>query len=63
MLNDRLSSVSADTAQMLRTAALLGGRFAVTDLGVVVLHRSASDLAAAVQEAVAAGILTGSGPD
>ena len=62
MLNDRLSSVSADTARMLRTAALLGGRFAVTDLGVV-LHTSASDLAAAVQEAVAAGILTGSGPE
>jgi predicted ATPase len=57
VLTDRLSSVSAGTAQMLRTAALLGGRFAVTDLAVV-LRRPASELAADVQEAVAAGILT-----
>jgi DNA-binding CsgD family transcriptional regulator len=62
VLTDRLSSVSAGTAQMLRTAALLGGRFAVTDLAVV-LRRPASDLAASVQEAVAAGILIGSDPD
>ena len=62
VLTDRLSSVSAGTAQMLRTAALLGGRFAVTDLAVV-LRRPASELAAGVEEAVAAGILTGSGPD
>ena len=62
MLNDRLSSVSAETAQMLRTAALLGGRFAVTDLAVL-LRRPASDLAAGLQEAVAAGILVGSGPE
>ncbi len=62
VLNDRLSSVSAETAQMLRAAALLGGRFAVTDLAVV-LRRPASELAAGVQEAVAAGILIGSGPD
>jgi DNA-binding CsgD family transcriptional regulator len=57
VLTDRLSSVSAGTAQLLRTAALLGGRFAVTDLAVV-LHRPASALAADVQEAVAADILT-----
>jgi DNA-binding CsgD family transcriptional regulator/tetratricopeptide (TPR) repeat protein len=62
VLTGRLSSVSAGTAQLLRTAALLGGRFAVTDLAVV-LHRPASDLAADVQEAVAAGIVTGSDPD
>ena len=62
VLTDRLSSVSADTAQMLRTAALLGGRFAVTDLAVV-LRRPASELAAGVEEAVAAGILIGSDPD
>ena len=62
VLTDRLSSVSADTAQMLRTAALLGGRFAVTDLAVV-LRRPASELAADVEEAVAAGILIGSDPD
>jgi DNA-binding CsgD family transcriptional regulator len=62
VLTDRLSSVSADTAQMLRTAALLGGRFAVTDLAVV-LRRPASELAADIEEAVAAGILSGSDPD
>jgi DNA-binding CsgD family transcriptional regulator len=62
VLSDRLSSVSAETAQMLRTAALLGGRFAVTDLGVV-LRRPVSDLAGGLQEAVAAGILIGSGTD
>jgi DNA-binding CsgD family transcriptional regulator len=62
VLNDRLSSVSAGTAQLLRTGALLGGRFAVTDLAVVA-RRPVSDLAAGLQEAVAAGILTGSGSD
>jgi DNA-binding CsgD family transcriptional regulator/tetratricopeptide (TPR) repeat protein len=61
-LSDRLSSVPAETARMLRTAALLGGRFAVTDLAVM-LRRSASDLADGLQEAVAAGILAGSGPE
>lgn len=62
VLNGRLSSVSAETARMLRTAALLGGTFAVTDLAVV-MRRPASDLSAAVEEAVTAGILIGSGPD
>jgi DNA-binding CsgD family transcriptional regulator/tetratricopeptide (TPR) repeat protein len=62
VLTDRLGSVSAETAQMLRTAALLGGRFAVSDLAVV-LRRPASDLAAGLQEAVAAGILAGSGSE
>ncbi len=62
VLTDRLSSVSAGTAQLLQTAALLGGRFAVTDLAVV-RHRPPSELTADVQEAVAAGILTGSEPD
>ncbi|MGH3173678.1 MAG: helix-turn-helix transcriptional regulator, partial [Streptosporangiaceae bacterium] len=62
VLTDRLSSVPAETAQMLRTAALLGGRFTVTDLAVV-LRRPVSDLAAALQESAAAGILAGSGAD
>ena len=62
MLSDRLSSVPAETARVLRTAALLGGRFAVTDLAVV-LRRPVSDLADGLQEAVAAGILAGSGPE
>jgi DNA-binding CsgD family transcriptional regulator len=62
VLNDRLSSVSAETAQMLRIASLLGGRFAVTDLAVL-LRRPVSDLAGGLQEGVAAGILLGSGPE
>jgi DNA-binding CsgD family transcriptional regulator/tetratricopeptide (TPR) repeat protein len=61
-LTDRLSSVPAETAQMLRTAALLGGRFTVTDLAVV-LRRPVSDLVAGLQEAAAAGILAGSGAE
>jgi DNA-binding CsgD family transcriptional regulator len=62
VLSDRLSSVSAETAQMMRTAALLGGRFAVPDLAVM-MRRPVSDLADGLQEAVAAGILVGSGPE
>ena len=62
VLNDRLSSVSAETAQILRTAALLGGKFTVTDLAVL-LRRPVSELAAGLQEAVAARILVGSGAE
>ncbi len=62
VLNDRLSSVSAVTAQILRTAALLGGKFTVTDLAVL-LRRPVSELAAGLQEAVAARILVGSGSE
>jgi DNA-binding CsgD family transcriptional regulator len=62
VLAARLGSVSDATAQVLRAAALLGGRFAVTDLGVV-LRRPVSELAVHLEEAVAAGILADSGPD
>ena len=62
MLNDRLSSVSAQAAQILRTAALLGGKFTVTDLAVL-LRRPVSELAAGLQEVVAARILVGSGAE
>src|SRR5580693_6695230 len=62
VLNDRLSSVSARTAQILRTAALLGGKFTVTDLAVL-LGKPVSELAAGLQEAVAARILVGSGSE
>jgi DNA-binding CsgD family transcriptional regulator/tetratricopeptide (TPR) repeat protein len=58
VLDDRLASVSAESAQLLRAAALLGGRFAVTDLAVV-LRRPVSDLAAGLQEAVTAAIVDG----
>ena len=56
VLEDRLGSVSAETARLLRTAALFGGRFTVTDLAVL-LRRPASELAVSLQEAVAAAIL------
>ncbi|MGC5033656.1 helix-turn-helix transcriptional regulator [Micromonospora sp. DT229] len=59
-LSDRLSVVSVSTAQMLRTASLLGGEFAVTDLAAL-LRRTASDLAEGLQDAVAAGIVVGVG--
>ena len=62
VLDDRLSSVSAQTAQTLRTAALFGGRFAVTDLAAL-LRRPVSDLAASLEEAVTAGIVDGSGAE
>ena len=62
VLTDRLGSVPAETAQMLRTAALLGGRFTVTDLAVL-RRRPAWELAAGLQEAVAAGLLAGSGAE
>jgi DNA-binding CsgD family transcriptional regulator/tetratricopeptide (TPR) repeat protein len=60
VLTDRLSSVSPETAQLLRAAALLGGGFSATDLAVV-LRQPVSGLAAGLQEALAAGILAGSG--
>jgi len=62
VLTERLSTVAPETARMLRAAALLGGRFAVTDLAVVV-RQPVSALAAGLQEAVAAGILSGSGAE
>jgi DNA-binding CsgD family transcriptional regulator/tetratricopeptide (TPR) repeat protein len=62
VLEDRLNSVSAETAQLLRMAAVLGGRFAVGDVAVV-LRRPASDLVASLQEAVAAAILDGAGTE
>lgn len=62
VLDDRLTSVSPETGEMLRTATLLGSEFGVSDLAVL-LGKPASALSAAVREAVAVGILAGSGPD
>src|SRR5580698_1435123 len=62
VLSDRLSSVSAETERVLRTAALLGVKFTVTDLAVL-LRKPVSELAAGLQEAVAARILVGSGSE
>ena len=60
VLDGRLSSVSEETAQLLRAAALFGGKFAVTDLSVV-LRRPVVDLAAGLREAAGAGIVDGAG--
>jgi tetratricopeptide (TPR) repeat protein len=62
VLDGRLSSVSEEAAQLLRAAALLGGRFAVADLSVV-LRRPVVDLAAGLREAVGAGIVDGAGAE
>src|SRR6204780_2416304 len=62
VLNDRLGSVSAQKAQILRAAALLRAKFTVTHLAVL-LGRPVSELAAGLQEAVTARILVGSGAE
>jgi tetratricopeptide (TPR) repeat protein len=62
VLDGRLSSVSEEAAQILRAAALLGRRFAVSDLSVV-LRRPVVDLAAGLREAVDAGIVDGAGAE
>ncbi len=62
VLTDRLNSVSPATAELLRGAALLGGRFSAADLSVA-LGQPVSGLAAGLQEALAAGILAGSGTE
>ena len=59
-ISDRLGFVSNQTLNVLRAAALLGAEFSVADLSAVV-GRSAVDLAAAVEEAAAAGVLVESG--
>jgi len=58
---DRLDFVTEETRKVLRTAALLGSEFTVTDLAVT-LERSAGSLAEQVQEALAAGVLESVGP-
>jgi DNA-binding CsgD family transcriptional regulator len=60
VVRDRLVSVSDATAELLRTAALLRGKFAVTDLAVL-MRKPAWELSTCIQEAVAAGILAGAG--
>jgi DNA-binding CsgD family transcriptional regulator len=62
VLTERLSSVQPEVARMLRGATLLGGQFTVGDLAVV-LGQPVPALAAGLQEAVAAGILAGSGAE
>jgi DNA-binding CsgD family transcriptional regulator len=59
-ISDRLGFVSGPTLAMLRTAALLGPTFSVTDLGSVT-GRPVVELADAVDQAVTAGVLLESG--
>jgi DNA-binding CsgD family transcriptional regulator len=57
---DRLDFLSDGTLEVLRSAALLGPEFSVTDLAQVV-GRPAGSLAGAVQEGIDAGVLEPSG--
>jgi DNA-binding CsgD family transcriptional regulator/tetratricopeptide (TPR) repeat protein len=59
---DRLGFAAGPVRDVLRAAALLGVDFAVHDLAIV-LHRGATDLIPAVEEARAAGVLAESGAD
>jgi DNA-binding CsgD family transcriptional regulator/tetratricopeptide (TPR) repeat protein len=59
-ISARLRFVGDRTLGVLRAAALLGGAFSVSDLGTVT-GSPLVDLAAAVEEATAAGVLTESG--
>jgi DNA-binding CsgD family transcriptional regulator len=56
VLDGRIGSVSEGTTQLLRVAALLGSRFSVADMSIV-MRRPAMELAPGLQEAVAAGIV------
>ncbi|MFD0205059.1 MULTISPECIES: BTAD domain-containing putative transcriptional regulator [Saccharothrix] len=57
----RLDFLSDPTREVLRWSALLGGEFAVSDLSVV-LGTPVFDLAARLEEAIAAGVLRDAGP-
>ena len=59
---DRLSFVPGPVREVLRSAALLGVDFALPDLAIV-LGREVPDLLPAVGQALAAGVLIGSGSD
>lgn len=56
----RLSFLDGHSVDLLRTAAVLGTRFALTDLSTVV-SRSAVDVASSLQAAFAAGVLIDDG--
>lgn len=60
-INDRLDFLDHPTRQLLQAAALLGGEFTVHDL-TVVTDRRPGELASALADARAAGVLVESGP-
>ena len=57
---DRLGFVTQPVREVLRVAALLGVDFTVTDLAIIP-DRNVADLVRAIDDARAAGVLTGSG--
>jgi DNA-binding CsgD family transcriptional regulator len=57
----RLNFLSTDTLRVLRTAALLGPEFSVTDLAAVA-ERTPATLLPVVEDAMAAGLLESAGP-
>lgn len=59
-LTGRLRVVPEGSAEILRLAALLGGRFSVTELAVL-LGRPAAELVRGLQDALAAGIVVDTG--
>lgn len=61
-LTRRLGVVPDAATETLRMAALLGAKFSVTDLAVL-MRRSASELAGALQDVVAAGIIVDMGAE
>ncbi|MFJ6675072.1 BTAD domain-containing putative transcriptional regulator [Actinosynnema sp. NPDC091369] len=61
VLTRRLGFLTPATADVLRSAALLGGEFALGDAATA-LGRTSSDLVAAVEEATTAGVLDDTGP-
>ncbi|TDC54873.1 SARP family transcriptional regulator [Micromonospora sp. KC207] len=62
MIRATMDSLTADTQEVLRTAALLGIRFSVDDVGAVA-GRSAVDLVSSLEEALAARVVVDAGTD
>ncbi|MFI6823171.1 BTAD domain-containing putative transcriptional regulator [Micromonospora sp. NPDC050187] len=62
MIRAAMDSLTADTQEVLRTAALLGARFSVDDVGAVA-GRSAVDLVSSLEEALAARVVVDAGTD
>jgi AAA ATPase domain len=56
----RLDFMSRETSELMRTAALIGNEFAVTDLATI-LERTPADLMAGLQDALAAGVIVDAG--
>lgn len=56
MITDRLSFLSAETRAVLRSAAILGLRFSVSELAAIT-DRAEESLAGTIEEALAAGVL------